>query len=109
MAGGSAVDEPDQDRKGEERDRPEVKWRQRQRRRRAGKQRNQIAPPSPGQDDHMGEAGQRHGWGGGFDSASPGGSLTDSSPATRAWLGAAAASSCCSAGGLFPFWRSSPR
>src|SRR5262249_4038172 len=80
-AGGSAVDEPDQDRKGEERDRPEVKWRQRQRRRRAGKQRNQIAPPSPGQDDDMGEAGEPHRRVEEFDSGAPEESLNPSVPA----------------------------
>ncbi len=59
--GGGAIDQPDQDREGEERHRPHVERRQRQRRGGARKECDQHAPPAPGQHDRVGEAGERHG------------------------------------------------
>src|SRR2546426_2986491 len=70
-----AVDEPDQDRKRNEGKWPNIRRRQRQRRGGAGEERDQNTPPSLGQHDGMGEAGERHGWRGGFEWAAAGGSV----------------------------------
>src|SRR5262249_62089931 len=54
-------DEPHQDRKGNQAQRPNIRRRQRQRRGRAGEKRDENTPPSLGQHDRMGEALERHG------------------------------------------------
>ena len=51
FSGRRAVDQPDRDRKGQEQHRPCIERRHRERRQRAGHQRDGGALPSPGQDD----------------------------------------------------------
>src|SRR5262249_62348232 len=78
-----AVDEPDQNRKRNEGKWPNIRRWQRQRRGGAGEERDQNTPPSLGQHDGMGEAGECHGWRADFDGAAAGGSLSAFSPGTR--------------------------
>src|SRR5262249_42022415 len=109
-AAGRAVDEPDQDRKRNEGQRPNVGGRPRQRRGRAGKERDQNTPPSLGQYDGMGEAGERHGRWAGFDGAASGESLSASSPVTGgggagALGGAGAGPTCRRMTGRLPLCR----
>src|SRR5262245_51152430 len=72
---GHAVDEPDQDRKRNKGNWPNIRRRQRQRRGGAGEERDQNTPPSLGQNDGMGEAGERYGWRADFEGAASEGSL----------------------------------
>src|SRR5579863_2763048 len=51
VAGSGAVDQPDQGREREEQDRPKIDGRHREPGQRAGGERDQPAPPSPGQYD----------------------------------------------------------
>jgi len=108
---GRAVNEPDQDRKGDEGQRPNIRGRQRQRRGRAGEEGDQNAPPSLGQYDGMGEASERHGRWADFDGAASGESLSAWSPVTGggeagALGGAGAGPSCRRMTGRLPFCRS---
>ena len=110
-AAGRAVNEPDQDRKGDEGQRPNIRGRQRQRRGRAGEEGDQNAPPSLGQYDGMGEASERHGRWADFDGTASGESLSASSPVTGggeagALGGAGAGPSCRRMTGRLPFCRS---
>src|SRR5262249_30937768 len=108
---GRAVDEPDQDRKRNEGQRPNVRGRQRQRRGRAREEGDQNTPPSLGQYDGMGEASERHGRWADFDGAASGERLSASSPVTGggeagALGGAGAGPSCRRMTGRLPFCRS---
>ena len=55
-ADAGAVDQPDQRREGQKQDRPGIERRHRQRRQRAGGERDQPAPPAPGQHDCVDQA-----------------------------------------------------
>src|SRR5260370_41624067 len=66
-AAGCTIDKPDQDGKGNERQRPNIGRRKRKRRGRPSEKRNDTTPPSPGQYDGLLEAPERHGWVGGFE------------------------------------------
>ena len=55
-----AVDEPDQQREGDEQNRPRIDWSHCQCRRSAGHECNCRAPPAGGENDEVGEAGDRH-------------------------------------------------
>src|SRR5258708_39592145 len=61
-AAGCTIDKPDQDGKGNERQRPNIGRRKRKRRGRPSEKRNDTTPPSPGQHDGLREAPERHGW-----------------------------------------------
>src|SRR5260221_4347716 len=61
-AAGCTIDKPDQDGKGNERQRPNIGRRKRKRRGRSSEKRNDTTPPSPGQYDGLREAPERHGW-----------------------------------------------
>src|SRR5260370_26771766 len=61
-AAGCTIDKPDQDGKGNERQRPNIGRRKRKRRGRPSEKRNDTTPPSPGQYDGLREAPERHGW-----------------------------------------------
>src|SRR5947209_11092994 len=58
----STIDEPNENGKGDERDRPDIARRQRQHGGRAGKAGDQVALPSPSEHDRVREASERHGW-----------------------------------------------
>ena len=61
-AAGCTIDKPDQDGKGNKRQRPNIGRRKRKRRGRPSEKRNDTTPPSPGQYDGLREAPERHGW-----------------------------------------------
>src|SRR5260370_26125962 len=61
-AAGCTIDKPDQDGKGNERQRPNIGRRKRKRRGRPSEKRNDTTPPSPGQYHGLREAPERHGW-----------------------------------------------
>ncbi len=52
---GGAIDQPDKDREGQPEDRKGIKGRKRQRRKRAGGERDGEAAPAPGNDDQVGK------------------------------------------------------